>query len=148
MANLSKKQLGVIDGLFAGEDEQMVLGRFKVSRGVFNNWHGSEEFCVEFGRRLSALNRQSELIITRYASFAAAKLVELTESENHETSRKACLDIITLSRQSGAVEKESEVVRPEGRFAEQLSAEKASMVLAALAVAERGTSDSQVKAGG
>ena len=61
----------------------------------------------------------------------------LTESENQETARKACLDIISAQRmtvkeqdQAGEVEKHSL----------QLSAETASRLLAALAQAQNQSS--------
>ena len=134
MVSLSKKQLAVIDDLFAGEDEQEVLDKNKVSRGIYYKWQNAEEFSAEFDRRLIALNRRSELIIARYAALAAAKLVELTESESQETARKACLDIISLPRDAGKkaealAQKQKEVNEEQG----QLPTETASKLLAALA---------------
>jgi len=97
--NLTKKQRAVIDDLFAGvEDEKQILEKHKVSRRVFDKWLADENFKEEFERRQDYARRQSELIIVRYATFAAAKLVQLTESANQETARKACLDIINLLR--------------------------------------------------
>ena len=96
---LSKRQRAVLDDLFGGEsDEQSVLEKHKISRHIYNKWQAEEQFSSEFERRVTALNRQSELIIARYAPLAAAKLVQLTESEKEETARKACLDIITLPK--------------------------------------------------
>jgi len=103
---LSKKQLAVIEDLFSGElDEQAVLDKHRISRNVYNKWLGDERFADEFSLRIASAHRQGQLIIARYASLAAAKLVQLTESENQETARKACLDIITLP---GRVAKETE----------------------------------------
>jgi hypothetical protein len=97
--NLTKKQRAVIDDLFAGvADEKQILEKHKVSRRVFDKWLADENFKEEFERRQDYARRQSELIIVRYATFAAAKLVQLTESANQETARKACLDIINLLR--------------------------------------------------
>jgi hypothetical protein len=94
---LSRQQRAVIEDLFAGEsDEQAVLDKHGVSRNLFNKWLADERFARQFEERIAGAYRQSEIILARYAPLAAAKLVELTASENQETARKACLDIISL----------------------------------------------------
>ena len=94
---LSKKQLAVIEEMFSEQfDEQQVLDKHKVSRNIYNKWLADSAFAYEFDRRVASARRQGELIIAKYASLAAAKLVQLTESESQETARKACLDIISL----------------------------------------------------
>lgn len=101
---LTKKQFAVIEDLFAGElDEQAVLDKHKVSRSLYNRWLADERFAEQFNERIGRAYRQSELIIARYAPLAAAKLVQLTESESHETARKACLDIISFPGLAGSV---------------------------------------------
>ena len=132
---LSKRQLAVIDDLFAGQfDEQAVLGRHKVSRNTYNRWRAGGGFDEELSRRIASAQRQSELIIARYSVVAAAKLVQLTESEKEETARKACLDIISLpkltARQPDPADKTQ--TDAEKRF-EQLPPETAGKLLAALA---------------
>lgn len=98
--SLTKKQLAVIEDLFAGElDEQAVLNKHRVSRILYDKWLSDECFTRQFTERIGRAYRQSELIIARYAPLAAAKLVQLTESESHETARKACLDIISMISQ-------------------------------------------------
>jgi hypothetical protein len=98
-SSLTKKQLSVIDDVFAGEmDIDAVLAKHKVTRSRYNKWLGDENFKAEFTRRIEWLNLQSQALIARYASLAAAKLVALTDSEKEETRRKACLDIISLPR--------------------------------------------------
>jgi hypothetical protein len=98
---LSKKQLAVIEDLFSSNlDEGSVLEKHKVSRHVYNKWLLDKTFSAEVERRMKLAYRQSELIIAQYASVAAAKLVELTESEREETARRACLDIIGLPKLS------------------------------------------------
>ena len=94
---LTKRQSAVLDDMLVGElDEQAILQRHNVRQKAFNRWLGQDAFMAELNRRLQWLNLQSELIITRYKTLAAAKLVQLTDSENQETARKACLDIINL----------------------------------------------------
>lgn len=140
--NPSKRQLAVIDDLFAGElDEQAILQKHKVTRCAYNRWQSDECFAAEFRRRIAALNRQSELIIARYAPLAAAKLVQLTESENAETARKACLDIISLAAEQGSRESEeqgtgklgNQEISETGNSPEQLPPATAAKLLAALA---------------
>jgi len=132
--HLSKKQLAVIEEMFSGElDEQQVLDKHKVSRNVYNRWLTDENFCAEFDRRIDSARRQGELIIAKYASLAAAKLVQLTESESQETARKACLDIISLppataKKPQGASESEQA-----GEQQPPLSDEAVSRLLAVLA---------------
>ena len=124
-----------MEDLFGGElDEQGVLDKHKVSRNVYNKWLADGAFVDEFDRRVVSARRQSEFIIARYAPLAAAKLVQLTESESQETARKACLDIISLPQ--GAAKKTqgpSETERASEQESQQLSDETASKLLAVLA---------------
>jgi hypothetical protein len=132
---LSKRQLAVIDDLFGGElDEQAALNKYKVSRNVYNKWLADEEFQAEFARRISGAYLAGEALIARYCLVAAAKLVQLTDSESQETARKACLDIISLPKVAAkkAEQMSKEQKSDEGQV-EQLSAETASRILAALA---------------
>jgi len=92
---LTKKQLAVIEDLFSGElDEQEILDKHNVSRNLYNEWQSDDNFVEQFDRRIASAYLQSAALIARYAPLAAAKLIQLTESEKAETARKACLDII------------------------------------------------------
>jgi hypothetical protein len=97
---LTRKQLAVLDDLFSSlalvseSGAGGILEKHRVSAADYRRWHSEEAFAEEYEARLAALGRQSRLLIARYASYAAAKLIALTESENQETARKACLDII------------------------------------------------------
>jgi len=96
---LNRKQLAVIDELVGGElDEQQILNKYNLSRSIYNKWQSNEQFLAELDRRIDWLGRQSAALIARYASVAAAKLIGLTESDNAETARKACLDILNLPK--------------------------------------------------
>jgi hypothetical protein len=133
---LSKRQLTVIDELLAGElDEQAVLEKHRVSRKTFNKWLAEDAFAGEIDRRLQWLNRQSELIIARYKTLAAAKLVQLTESEKEETARKACLDIISMPKLTAprATQPTDETETADKQHYEELSPETCNRLLAALA---------------
>lgn len=131
---LNKKQLSVLDDLFQGGlSQQEILDKHRVSAAVFNKWFASRLFCAEFSARMSALNRHSELIIAKYASVAAAKLVQLTESEKAETARKACLDILSLPRAGVDVPEIKDDKNSESERPEELSADTAGKLLAVLA---------------
>jgi hypothetical protein len=94
---LTKRQLDVIEELFAGHlDEQAILDKYKLSRKVYNKWRNNDDFIEQFEKRIAAAYRQSTVLIARYAHVAAAKLIELTDSDKPETARKACLDIISM----------------------------------------------------
>jgi hypothetical protein len=96
---LTKRQLDVLDDLFTGRDnEQQVLEKHKISQRAYDRWLADANFAAEFERRLQNARRQGELLLARYSALAAAKLIELTQSQTQETARKACLDIITLLR--------------------------------------------------
>lgn len=132
---LSKKQLAVMEDLFSGElDEQAVLNKHKVRRSIYNRWLADGDFVEEFDRRIASAHRQSAALIARYAPLAAAKLVQLTESDKGETARKACMDIISLPvlldrRTAPPGEPQTaETQRPQ-----QITEQTASRLLAALA---------------
>jgi hypothetical protein len=129
---LTKRQTAVIDDLFAGVDnEERILKRHRVKRRLYDKWMSDENFVAEFERRIQSARRQGELILARFASVAVAKLVALMESENQETSRKACLDIINLLRPNPE-SKPQEQAEPEQL--QELAPELAGRLLEALAV--------------
>jgi len=136
---LTKRQLAVIEDLFSGElDEQAALDKHKVSRNIYNKWLADEQFSEQLRERITSSHRQSELIIARYAPLAAAKLVELTESQNPETARKACLDVISLPQAAAKkTQGTSEGSQADEQDGPQLSDETVSRLLAALTEEKR-----------
>ena len=94
---LTKRQLDVIEDLFAGElNEQAVLEKHNVNAKLYSKWQSDDAFVEHLEKRIAAAHRLSAALIARYAPVAAAKLVQLTQSEKEETARKACLDIIAM----------------------------------------------------
>jgi len=132
---LRKRQLAVIDDLFSGElDEQAVLDKYKLSRNVYNKWLADEQFGAELARRAANARLQSEILIARYCTVAAAKLVQLTESAKEETARKACLDVISLPNIAAKkTEPPNKTQKDSHKPAERFSEGTASKLLAALA---------------
>jgi len=132
--HLRKRQLAVINDLFGGElDEQAVLEKHKVSRYIYNKWLTDGQFSAEFARRIACAHLQSEALIAKYSLLAAAKLVQLTESGNAETARKACLDIISLPKRAAKGAKQGSGQQSDDEHGQQLPQQTASRLLAALA---------------
>ncbi len=138
---LTKRQLAVIEDLFSGElDEQAVLDKHKISRNRYNKWQSDDNFAEQFDRRIAGAYRQSVALIARYAPLAAAKLIQLTESEKAETARKACLDIIsmpilTANRKTHPSSDEPRLAgtQPQSADTQQLTEQTAGRLLAVLA---------------
>jgi len=130
---LTPKQQKVLRDLFESDlDEQGVLARHKVTQNVYQRWLTENRFLEELNKMIAGAYRQSELIIARYSPLAAAKLVELTESGNQETARKACLDIISLPKSvRDGISENGEPVEEQGW--PKLNDETAGKILAVLA---------------
>lgn len=136
MTRLTPKQHAIIDDLFAGDittDE--ILEKHKLNRTMFNKYLTDETFRAEFTHRIEWLNMQSQAIIARYATLAAAKLVELTSSKSQETRRKACLDIISLPKTASA--KDSHHVVTNDDTPETLPPDTAAKLLECLAESKK-----------
>ena len=128
---LTEKKLALIDDLFeTGFDEKAVLKKHNVSMPRYRRWLVDKQFIKAMDDRIDCLNRQSQAIIAQYATLAATKLVELTDSEKDETARKACLDIISLPKQTTDTVESQEKI--EGQ-SERLSDSTASKLLTVLA---------------
>ena len=138
---LTQRQLAVIEDLFAGElDEQAILDKHNVDRQLYSKWQNDDDFIEQFEKRIADAYRQSAVLIARYAPLAAAKLIQLTESDKAETARKACLDIIsmpilTANRKAQLSREESRLAGTQAQPADtqQLSEQTAGRLLTVLA---------------
>jgi len=133
---LTKRQLAVIEDLFAGQlDEQAILDKYKLSRKIYNKWQNDNSFTEHFDKRIADAYRQSTVLIARYAPVAAAKLIQLTESDKPETARKACLDIISMPilTAGGKAQSSDEPQPADTQSPASLNAETAGRLLAVLA---------------
>ncbi|MDD5458612.1 MAG: hypothetical protein PHF37_04405 [Phycisphaerae bacterium] len=100
-SQLNARQRRIIKALLEGKlDEDAILKRCEVSRATYDLWFDNELFRAELGKRLAAIRRRNEARLEVFMATAAAKLVQLTESKNQETARKACLDIIKMNTAS------------------------------------------------
>lgn len=130
--NLTKRQRAVIEDLFTSElEEQAVLEKHHVSPSLYHQWLANDRFLERFEQRIAQAYRTGRIILARYATLAATRLVELTDCEKEETARKACLDIISLH--NPAPIQASRVAEDQTDSATALSPETASRLLAALA---------------
>jgi hypothetical protein len=105
---LSKRQLDVLADLFDGQlTEREVLDKYKVGRNLFSRWISDETFVEQFDMRIAAAYRCSAAAIANRAKLAVDKLIELTKSQKTETARRACLDIIEMSRRQAGLDEPS-----------------------------------------
>jgi hypothetical protein len=132
MSSLTEKQLTVIDDLFeSGGDENTVLQKHNISRTVLQDWLKDKAFSDEIADRLNSSKLHSKILLSKYASFAATKLIGLCQSENQETSRKACLDILSLEACLKQAGESPENQSPQAQA--PIDAQTASKILAVLA---------------
>ena len=132
---LSVKQLAVIDDLFESElNEPEILKKHNISRKLYDRWLADESFNDHLDRRMVWEYRRNEIILARSIRQVVSNLMELTKSEQAETARKACIDIITMhaNRSAGAAAPQAgnPVQNPESA---QLLPETAGKLLAVLA---------------
>jgi len=140
---LTKRQLDVIEELFVGRlEEQEIFEKYNLSRKLFNKWWDDDTFKQQFEKRLADAYRQSTVLIARYATTAAAKLIQLTGSDKPETARKACLDIISMPvRTAGKKAQPSEEHQPADNSPPiSFNTETAGKLLAVLAEEKNGNS--------
>jgi len=96
---LTPKQHRLIDDLFDPSlDTAQALAKNNISTRLYNKWLADETFAAEFDRRISWLNRHSDALIAKFTSLAAARLIELVNSDKPETARKACIDMLTMPK--------------------------------------------------
>ena len=85
------------DMLDPNMSEEAVLKKYHVSEKRYRKWILSRSFRREFEYRLMCARRMAIMMLNKYTPIATAKLVELTQDENGETARKACMEIAGLS---------------------------------------------------
>lgn len=129
---LSRKQIRLIDGLCASKSkEHTILARHKVSRQLFRKWLSNAKFCEELNQAVAGGYRQSTFMLARNAHSAAEKLVHLATTGDSETTRKACMDIITMKPPT--FQPPTPVASDDKEEPSPISPQKASRLLATLA---------------
>ena len=93
---LTRRQLALLERLFDSDAaEPDVLKECNIEPKLFNRWLTEPAFIEQFDMCMAAAHRRSTLHLARSAQKAASKLVALSEKGEGETTRKACLDIIS-----------------------------------------------------
>ena len=111
-----------------------MLKKHHVPSVLYEKWLVDERFTRQFEQRIAGGYRQSRIILARKAPEAAKKLAELSQKGEGETTRKACLDIISQQQPAGRKAPSNVAPTPEAPApAADLSPETASRFLAALA---------------
>jgi len=93
---LSTRQLAVIDDICEGKKDQEILKKHNVDRKLYDKWLADESFNRRLNMRIEWEFRLNEIILARQVREAMTNLLDLTKSEQAETARKACIDIITM----------------------------------------------------
>lgn len=133
---LTKRQLAVIEDLFASEMEvPEVLDKHHVTPHRYGQWLADERFVECLERRIARAYRESRMILARSAPVAAAKLANLAKGKKDQIARKACLDIISLHTSGGTNAPQGKTApgQEEATAASGLSPQALSRLLAALA---------------
>jgi len=137
------RQLAFVDDMFSDSNQTFdeLLNKHGIRKDELKYWLKDSRFRREIRIRIRWAYEKSEILVAKYAMIAAARLVRLTESENQETARRACLDIITLIR--ARRQKKSIVQHVRGKTGSkkdegpekdiQLTDQQASKLLSALA---------------
>jgi hypothetical protein len=92
---LNEQQLDVLNDLFfTNLDMGEILEKHKVERLAYCQWFMEEPFVLEFRRLLELKRLESKLILSRYSSQVAKRMISLAMSEDEQIARAACMDVI------------------------------------------------------
>jgi predicted DNA-binding protein YlxM (UPF0122 family) len=92
---LNEQQLDVLNDLFFTDlDMGEILEKHKVERLAYCQWFMEEPFVLEFRRLLELKRLESKLILARYSSGIAKRMIGLAMSEDEQVARQACSDVI------------------------------------------------------
>jgi hypothetical protein len=131
---LTRRQRAVLDELFADEpDDKAILKKYKLDAKLYNKWLTEPAFIEQLDKHSAAAYRRSALHLARSAPKAAVKLVQLSEKGESETTRKACLDIISGCGSPSTADRRRETRDDAPEGGDSLAPELASRLLAALA---------------
>ena len=92
---LNEQQLNVLNDLFFNDlDTGEILEKHKVGHLVYCQWFMEEAFAFEFRRLLELKRLESKLILARYSSQVAKRMIGLAMSEDEQIARATCMDVI------------------------------------------------------
>jgi hypothetical protein len=92
---LNEQQLDVLNDLFFTDfDIGEILEKHKAEHLAYCQWFMEEAFVLEFRRLLELKRLESKLILARYSSGIAKRMIGLAMSEDEQVARQACMDVI------------------------------------------------------
>jgi len=124
-AGLTESQERFIEALCEGKGFDEISREMKVCRSKMKKWLEEEAFINELAFKIDSCKRQGYLILARCLPAAAARLAGLMESDNAETARRACMDLVNLF--IGEELKVNEAVRDE-----EMDGDTAAIIVRAL----------------
>ena len=131
---LTRRQLALQERLFDSDAaEPDVLKECNIEPKLFNRWLTEPAFIEQFDKCMAAAHRRSTLHLARSAQKAASKLVALSEKGEGETTRKACLDIISGCDLSSPADRKRETIDDGRETRDVLTPDLANRILDALA---------------
>jgi hypothetical protein len=106
---LTKKNIKIIDEWVRNEvDESELIEKYRISYKKLSKLLNYKQTKEEIEGRVEAAKKRSQLLLSKYLPLAMAKLIEQCNSENSETSRKACMDILAIPHGKETSEKPEE----------------------------------------
>ncbi|MCE5339520.1 MAG: hypothetical protein LLF92_00130 [Planctomycetaceae bacterium] len=130
--SITKKHTKIIDEWVQNEvDETELIQKYRISFKKLSKLLNYKQTKDEIDGRLEVAKKRSQLLIAKYLPVATAKLIELCNSDNNETSRKACMDLIKEELQEKFAEPITQTEAQEP--APKIDNETASTILAVLA---------------
>ena len=96
--SLSGKQKKLIEALFTDLADDELSEKFSITRATFVTWLEQKAFATSLAKGFHSRRVLTELLIAREAPGVVSQLIALTASDNPETARKACLDVLELLR--------------------------------------------------
>lgn len=96
IGRINSRQNKVLQALAEGQTGSDICTQMGVRPGNLNRWMNNKLFRNELARRIEASRQMGNILLIRCMPDAAEKLAGLMKSENHETARKACVDVLKL----------------------------------------------------
>jgi hypothetical protein len=136
---LTKEQLKIIYNWIRNEeDETKILKKYRITYKKWAQWLNDENVRQEIKGKVLAAKTRSKLFLARYLPLASAKLIELCNSDNYETSRKACIEILNFAHQN-SIESDDEQIDAKDKLpnVSEFDSQTQSKLLAVLAESKK-----------
>ena len=91
-----------------------IRSRFRIGARTLARWQAEPDFQAVLKEIEARQRRRARWLFVTFAEIAAARLVKLTEADNLETARKACLDVLEKAEVTAETERPADA--PEARL--------------------------------